>query len=191
MTSYSLPNFSSRISKLEHFSQIAEPDSAPLHPDGSRHLLAVVYRDAPKIYPELKRYGDFSQGVRKIDISFDFISFYRFFKVTAGEFGKDCQPRCTLTYNVFERMPYLNEIIVRLPSDRMKTWVNKTHQMERPLFHITSPCPRMIYRILYERIAEALATYENVSVRNFLSETEEKRFWRKIKLFDAPETVQY
>ncbi|KAF9735119.1 hypothetical protein PMIN06_001464 [Paraphaeosphaeria minitans] len=177
MTSYSLPNLSGRISQLEHFSQIAEPNSTPLHPDGSRRLLAVVYRDAPKIYPELKRYGDFSQGVRKVDISFDFISFYRFFQVTAGEFGKDCLQRCTLSCNVFEKMPQLNEIIVRLPANRKKTWVNKTHQMERPLFDITSPCPRMIFRILYERIAEALAAYDNVSVKNFLDEHEEERFW--------------
>lgn len=110
ITSYSLPNFSHRISQLERFSQIAEPNSVPLNQDDPDHLLAVVYRDTPKLYPELKRYGDFSQGIRKVDITFDLISFYRFFKVTAGGFGKDCQPRCALTCDVFEKMPYLNEV---------------------------------------------------------------------------------
>ncbi|KAF2440338.1 hypothetical protein P171DRAFT_475825 [Karstenula rhodostoma CBS 690.94] len=157
-------------------SLIAEPNSVPLNTDDPGHLLAVIYRDAPKLYPELKRYGDFSQEIRKVDISFDFISFYRFFQVTVGGFGKGCQPYYALTYYVFEKMPYLNEIVVRLPANRKYDWVNKPHQMERPLFHDAFPCPRMIFRILYERIAEALAAYENVSVKNFLDETEEERF---------------
>lgn len=37
----------------------------------------------------------------------------------------------------------------------------------------------MIFRKLYERIAEALAEYENVSVKRFLDESEEERFWGK------------
>jgi hypothetical protein len=35
----------------------------------------------------------------------------------------------------------------------------------------------MVFRILYERIAEALAAYKNVSVTGFLDEPEEERFW--------------
>jgi hypothetical protein len=45
------------------------------------------------------------------------------------------------------------------------------------LFDTDFPCPRLIFRILYERIAEALAAYGNVSVTDFLDETEEERFW--------------
>lgn len=80
MTSYSLLDFYKRICRLERYTEV--PGTI----------------------------GDFSQQVRKVDISFDFISFYRFFKVTVGGFGEDCQPPCPLTYEVFEKMPYLNEV---------------------------------------------------------------------------------
>ncbi|KAJ4357525.1 uncharacterized protein N0V89_002101 [Didymosphaeria variabile] len=175
MTSYSLADFSTRLSKLESYSQISEPNSVPVNPKDPGHLLMEVYRDAPKLYPELKRYGDFSKGIRKIDISFDFVTFYRFFKVRAGGFDKEGRP-CCYTYDVFEKMPHLNEIVVRLPKNRKKDWINKPHQIERPLFHAVFPCPRTVFRILYERIAEVLAAYENVSVKNFLEKGEEERF---------------
>ena len=40
----------------------------------------------------------------------------------------------------------------------------------RPLFHPTFPCPRLVCRILYERIAEALVAYARVEVVNLLED---------------------
>ncbi|KAL1611813.1 hypothetical protein SLS60_000033 [Paraconiothyrium brasiliense] len=166
-----LADFSDRFSNLASWSQISEPNSVPTNPNDPAHLLIEVYRDAPKLYPELKRYGTFSQGIRKIDISFDLVDFYRFFKVKVGGFGEQGHS-FAFTYDVFEKMPQLNEIVVRLPKNRKKDWINKPRQME----------------VLYERIAEALAGYENVDVKNFLEEGEEKRFWGLRK--DAVKALQ-
>jgi hypothetical protein len=110
MTSYSLHNFSDRFSALEQFSQITEPNCVPTNISDPSHLLRVVYRDAPKLYPELKRYGTFAQEVREIDLSFDLINFYRFFKVEKGGFGKEGHSHCLVTYDVLEKMPHLNRV---------------------------------------------------------------------------------
>lgn len=110
LTSNKFIDFSRRLSKLEGRSQIVEPNSVPLNADDPGQLLLEAYRDAPKLYPELKRYAAFSQGIRKIDISFDFVNFYRFFKVTTGGFHEQGDPCGTYTYEVFETMPHLNEV---------------------------------------------------------------------------------
>jgi hypothetical protein len=108
MTSYGLQDFSDRFSNLEQFSQITEPNCVPTNVPS--HLPRAVYRDAPKLYPELRRYGTFAQQIRKIDLSFDLINFYRFFKVEKGGFGKEDHRRCLVTYDVLEKMPHLNQV---------------------------------------------------------------------------------
>ncbi|KAF1974349.1 hypothetical protein BU23DRAFT_553411 [Bimuria novae-zelandiae CBS 107.79] len=179
ITSNRYSNFQSRLQDLDLHAQIIEPNSVPpkQNPEDIGHLLRDAYRDTPKLYPELQRYATFLHGIRKIDICFGFIDFYRFFKVTVGGFDRQPKRRNqTITCDVLDKLLFLNEIVVRLP-ERRQHWLNRTAEPERPLFHSVFPCLRNIFRILYERIAEALAAYENVSVKNFLDESEEDRFW--------------
>lgn len=106
-------HFQQSLLDLNFFSQMVEPNSVPprenLNDPG--HLLRATYRESPQLYPELKRYATMFHGIRKVDISFGFVDFYRFFKVTAG--GFDSQPRQrlrTMTCDVFIKMPFLKEV---------------------------------------------------------------------------------
>ena len=74
-------------------------------------MLQEAYRSDPRSYPELRRYATFLHGVRKVDISFGFMDYYRFFEVTVGDFA--IQKRRTMqkmTYSVFEQIPFLDQV---------------------------------------------------------------------------------
>lgn len=99
--------------RFDRRSQITESFSVPPQndPENIGHLLQQAYRDSPKLYPELHRYATFFHGIRQVDISFAFMDFYRFFQVTAGGFDRQKKrERQKMTFEVFDRMPFLNKV---------------------------------------------------------------------------------
>jgi hypothetical protein len=104
----------------------------------------------------------------------DFLSYMNFFEVKNGGFER-YQDLRRLTYHVFERLPALNEIVIRLPLRPRKGWRHRPGYGLPQLFHDDAPCPRSLHRTIYERVAEVLASY-NVRVVNFIDEDEEHKF---------------
>ncbi|KAF3050753.1 hypothetical protein E8E11_009190 [Didymella keratinophila] len=80
-----------------------------------------------------------------------------------------------MTYEVFDRFPCLNEIVVRLPTKPYGGWRDKPGQCGPQLWHVDSPCPRVMHRIIYERVAKVLAPY-NVTVWNLIDYDEMRRY---------------
>lgn len=72
-------------------------------------------------------------------------------------------------------MPRLNGIRLYLPLKPHKGWHNPP-QPGPLLFHNTNPCPRLLRRVIYENIAELLAGYSGVVVKDFVDPREEDRY---------------
>lgn len=174
ITSYRYVEFQHRWKQLAKHYQVVEPNGVPF--DVRTRALAIRYDNFPKQFPALKQFATFRHGIRKICLSFDFISFLHFFKVTVGGFDQ-YNPGHFLTCDIFERLPHLNAIVILLPWNRKDHWKDVPTQYGPPLFHDTFPCPRVLYRLVYERIAVELASYKDVTVTPFLSTEEEERFW--------------
>lgn len=172
ITSSSYHTFVDRINRLGDYYQMIAHDSIPTN--ANEEALSKCYRRYPRIYPHLNQYATFRHGIRKISLGMDFLSSMHFFKVEAGGFKLYQKPR-GLTYHIFERLPHLNEIVIRLPLRPRGGWKDNPCARGPWLFHHQSPCPRSLHRIIYERVAEVLAPY-NVTVRNFVDAHEKERF---------------
>lgn len=174
ITSEEYCDFRKRWYQLGKHYQAVEPDGVPS--DARTRTLAHRYRYFPKQYPALRRYATFQHGIRKICLHFDITSFLHFFKVTTGGLDQYSH-RYSIKCDIFQQLPHLNAIVIVLP------WRLQDHprafsaQFHPPLFHGTNPCPRLVYRLLYERIAEELAFCKDVSVENLLDSGEAQRFW--------------
>jgi hypothetical protein len=105
----------------------------------------------------------------------DFLDYMNFFKVTSGGFER-YQNHNLMTYEIFEQLPRLNEIILRLPLRPGRGWRDDPRRFGPLLFHFVDPCPRQLHRVIYERAAEVLEPYKSVRVLNFVDENEESRF---------------
>ncbi|KAF2625969.1 hypothetical protein BU25DRAFT_412214 [Macroventuria anomochaeta] len=172
ITASSYRTLTERIDRLGEYYQMIEPHSVPT--TSSEQALSKCYRRFPHIYPELKQYATFRHGIQKISLSMDFLSFMHFFKVKAGGFQR-YQKSQGLTYHTFERLPNLNEIVIKLPLRPREGWKYTPHPGGIQLFHEESPCPRSLHRVIYERVAEVLASFK-VTMRNFIDDNEEQRF---------------
>lgn len=172
ITASSCKSFTERIDRLGQYYQMTTPSSIPTCP--AEEALSKTYGRFPKIYPRLSRYATLRHGIQKISICMDFLSFMQFFKVMAGGFQRYHKTK-GYTYEVFERLPCLNEIVVRLPLRPQGGWKHRPQAGGPQLWHEDYPCPRVLHRIIYERIAEVLAPYK-VTVRNFLDKGEKQRY---------------
>ncbi|KAJ4992704.1 hypothetical protein SVAN01_01750 [Stagonosporopsis vannaccii] len=165
--------FAAHLDRLGDYYQMVEVNSVPT--TAQEEVLSKCYGCFPRIYPELHRYATLRHGVRKISLSMNFHSFIHFFKVQIGGF-QQLQKSQGPAYDIFERMPNLNEIEIRLPQRPRGGWRNNPCTGEPPLFHYDRPCPRILHRLIYERAAEVLAPYRNVTLRNFIDSDENQRF---------------
>lgn len=175
ISSSSYRSFCERIDRLGDYYQMIEPNSVPM--TSREEASSKCYRRFPHIYPSLKQYATLRHGIQNISLGMDFLSFMHFFKVETGGFQRFSQPRgFNLDYRVFERLPSLKEVVIRLPLRPRGGWRDSLHAGGPQLFHEDSPCARSLHKVIYERIAEALAPYEKVTVRNFIDDHERKRF---------------
>lgn len=168
-----------RIDRLGDYYQMTSSNSIPT--SSAEQALSKCYQRFPKIYPHLTRFASLAHGIRKVSLSMDWLSFMHFFEVIAGGFEryyksfKSFHKKKVLTFEVFERLPCLNEIVVRLPLRPYGGWQDKPGQCGPQLWHVDSPCPRAVHRVIYERVAEVLAAY-SVTVRNFIDYGEILRY---------------
>ncbi|KAJ4384324.1 hypothetical protein N0V86_001171 [Didymella sp. IMI 355093] len=172
ITASSYNGLSSRLSRLGDYYQMTSPNSVPT--SAAEEILSKTYERFPHIYPDLSRFATLRHGIQKISFSMDWLSFMHFFKVATGGFDQYHKLKA-LTYEVFERLPCLNEVVVRLPLRPYGGWRDKPGQCGPLLWHDDSPCPRIMHRVIYERIAEVLAPY-NVTVRNFIDYAEMRQY---------------
>ncbi|KAJ4340167.1 hypothetical protein N0V87_002788 [Didymella glomerata] len=167
------------MGRLKDYYQMTTPNGVPVSP--IEHALSKCYERFPKIYPHLNRFATLRHGIQKIDISMDWLSFMHFFKVHVGGFERyqtsfrRFHQTKALTYDIFERLPCLNEIVIRLPLRPYGGWRDKAGQCGPQLWHVDSPCPRKVHRVIYERVAEVLAPY-NVTMRNLIDYAEVRRY---------------
>jgi hypothetical protein len=168
LDAFTYHTFENGIRRLGKFYQMTEAYAVPM--DAKSQALARTYKQHPKIYPQLKQYATLSQGIRRIWIQMDFLQYLKFFKVTARGFQQYWRTR-GLDYEVFEQLPYLNELIIELPDPRARLR-DRTRQSEPRLFYDEPfSCPRTLHRLIYERAAEVLAPY-NVTMVGFMDELE-------------------
>lgn len=163
--------FSQRYNRLGEYYQMVEPNSVPT--DRKEEALSKCYRRFPRIYPKLARFATFRHGIQKISLGMDFLSAMNFFMVEAGGFQRFQKSR-HLTYHIFERLPHLNEVVIRLPMRPRRGWKDDPMGGSVQLFHDDSPCPRILHRVIYERVAQVLAPY-NLKMRNFIDREEGSR----------------
>jgi hypothetical protein len=161
------------LERLGRYYQVTEPHGLPV--DDSTQALANSYRQNPRIFPQLKQYATFRHAIRRIHMGMDFISSMHFFKVTIGGFDRYLYPG-SLSFEVFDQLPNLNEITIRLPRQPHRGWRDKPGQRSPRLFYDGSPCPRILHRIIYERIAKVLTLYVRVKVVGFVDDDEKARF---------------
>lgn len=157
---------------LASFYCMVETGSLPR--DDKTRALADCYNQYPKIYTHLYRYATFLHGIRRICLGFRFHDTMHFFKVTAGGFARHLNPD-SISYDIFEQLPHLKEIAVKLPAKPRTGWSNMRQPLPM-LFHEDFPCPRTLHRLIYERIAEVLALYPDVRVHGFIDNEEEARY---------------
>jgi hypothetical protein len=103
----------------------------------------------------------------------------QFFKVTAGSFSQYWKSY-HLDYEVFERLPYLNELTIKLPD--VKCFLEDNSKQPVRLFY-GEPfnCPRILHRLIYERTAEVLAPFRDFKMHGFIDNEEEMRFFELLE----------
>tara|TARA_R110002003_G_scaffold207_3_gene16005 strand:+ start:26094 stop:27707 length:1614 start_codon:yes stop_codon:yes gene_type:complete len=172
----SYEKFDNAIRRLGRYYQMVELNSLPT--DDKTRALAHCYKHYPVIYPHLQQYATFAHGIRKVCLYMDFLSNMHFFKVTVGGFQRHWYTG-QMTYEVFAQLPHLKEIEIRLPLQPQHGWKDYPHQRGPQLFyHLPDQaCPRSLHQFIYERIAEVLAPYPYVRVKNFGDEHEKGRFY--------------
>jgi hypothetical protein len=175
VSSRSRRNFDSILERLSSHYQMIEPNSLPT--DYTTQALADCYKQYPRIYPHLQQYATFRHGIRQIYLCMNFIDYMHLFKVTKGGFERYTKRPGAITYEVFEQLPNVSEIALRLPRRPRQGWLDDPGQIGPILFHYEFPCVRMLHRVIYERIAEALTLYSNVKVKGFVDKYERDRFY--------------
>jgi hypothetical protein len=166
-------HFEESICRLGSYYQIFDCDSVPKESDHMAVILARLYKYFPKIYPELRIYGTFMHGIRKVYLEFDFWSSVHFFKVSVCDINK-YRPKDFMTCDVLERLPLLNSIYFYLPT--RETPKNDSMRYGPRLFHSEKACPRSLHRLIYEQAAIELASYQGVHMKMFMDQDEEERF---------------
>jgi hypothetical protein len=161
------------VRRLGNYYQIFDRDSVPKPSDHMAITLAHQYKYFPKIYRELKIYGTFMHGIRKVYLEFDFWSSLHFFKVSVCDIDK-YRPKDFMTCDVLERLPLLNSIYFYLPT--RETPKNDLTRYGPRLFHPEKACPRSLHRLIYEQAAIELASYQGVHMKMFMDQDEEERF---------------
>jgi hypothetical protein len=161
------------LQRLSRYYQLIEPDSIPT--DTKSRELADRYNQHPMIYPQLKQYATFRHGLRRVHLTLGFIDYFHFFKVTIGGFGRYLHSD-SISYEVFEQLPNLSEIIMQLPLKPRQGWKDLPSQVGPSIFHHDDPCPRRLHRVIYERMAELLTLYPDVKVTKFMDGNEEARY---------------
>jgi hypothetical protein len=164
--------FKSCIRRLSKHRQMTEPNGIPN--DDKTWELAKTYKSFPKIYPHLSQYSTFCHGIRKMHLQFSFLDSLHFFKVTAGSFSQHWKSY-HLDYEVFERLPYLNELVIKLP-DATGRLDDDSRQPVQLFYGEPFNCPRILHRLIYEKAAETLAHIENVKMDGFIDDEEMVRF---------------
>ncbi|EUC46147.1 hypothetical protein COCMIDRAFT_93661 [Bipolaris oryzae ATCC 44560] len=155
--------------------QMLEPGSLPSTDEMRR--LADTYKTYPRIYPELSRYATFRHAIRKINFQLSFLDSMHFFKVTAGSFAQWFR-NFKLDYGIFCQMPCLNEIRIQLPDARGSLSDGPCQWGPQLFYGEPFNCPRILHRLIYERVAEVLASYENVNMYGFMDEVEKESFYK-------------
>jgi len=172
-------SFERSIRRLDKHRQLTEANS--LASDDKTRELETVYKAFPKLYPHLERFATFSHGIRKIYLQLSFIDALCFFKVTTGSFAQHLRPR-DLSYEVFEKLPHLNELIFKLPDASGYLEDNLRQRPVSIFYGEPFNCPRTLHRLIYESAAEVLAPYDVVKFHGFMDEDEQIRF---LKFRDA------
>lgn len=167
-------DFVESFMRLGNHYQLMKPHSFPK--TGHDKQLARCYLDFPNTYPELSRFATLRHGIRKVCLSMDFMTSMRFFDVQAYDFPRYPGQRARLTYDAFDRLPHLNEIVFILPRRPRKGWRDSPYGGGPTLFHHESPCPRALHRVIYERVVEVLAPHKKVTVLGFVDAEEQERF---------------
>jgi hypothetical protein len=168
---WSYATFQDAIHRLGRYYQMVTTNSLPV--DDQSQALAECYKQHPKIHQHLEQYATFRHGLRRIYMTMDFFAFMRFFKVTDGGFQRYIKPGST-SYEIFEQIPHLAEIVFELPGKPRKGWKNIPGPGPM-LFHNDQPCPRILHRLIYERIAEVLTMCSRVEVCGFVDDDEKAR----------------
>jgi hypothetical protein len=184
----SYKKFGNAIRRLGRYYQMVEPNGLPIDPNS--RALAHCYKQHPHLYPQLTQYATFRHGLRKVCLVMNFISSMHFFRVSHGGFERFWYPKHEhMTYEVFDLLPNLKEIEIRLPIQPHAGWKDNVCQRGPRLFHHRQPCPRTLHRLIYTRIAEVLAPYNTVHVINFGDEQESKLFKQQRKEAQAKLTL--
>jgi hypothetical protein len=173
ITAYSRSALNGTLEHLGTYYQMTEPNALPV--DHETWVLAESYNHYPRIFPHLKQYATFRHGLRRICLNMGFVNYMHFFKVTIGSFGRYLHPQ-TISHEIFEQLPHLSDIIIRLPRQPRRGWENNQIQQSPRLFFEGFPCPRLLHRVIYERIAETLTIYPCVDVEGFVDDDEKVRF---------------
>ncbi|KAL5117744.1 hypothetical protein ACEQ8H_004354 [Pleosporales sp. CAS-2024a] len=174
ITASSCCSLDSALTRLSRYYQMTAPNSLPV--DDTTQILADTYRQYPRIYPHLDRYATFRHGLRNMSLSMDFIGYMHFFKVTLGSFKHHLVAH-TLSYTVLEQLPHLQHIAIKLPLKPHRGWSDASSYQPAPLlFHPDYPCPRLLHRVIYERIAATLTLYPSVHVHGFIDDAERAHY---------------
>jgi hypothetical protein len=173
ITAFSLSALYGTLKQLGGYYQMTEPNALPV--DHETRALADSYRHYPRIFPHLRQYATFCHGLQRICLDMDFVNYMHFFKVTIGGFERYLHPQ-TISYETFDQLPHLSEIIIHLPRQPRRGWEDRPDQRSPRLFFEDFPCPRLLHRVIYERIVEALTMYPCVDVMGFVDEDEKVRF---------------
>jgi hypothetical protein len=165
------------LQRLGSHYQMTRSNSLPT--DYTTQTLADCYMHYPRIYPHLIQYATFRHGIRKMFLRMNFINYMHFFKITTGGFERylDADKPAPVSFEVFEQLPHLTEIALRMPHRPRQGWLDDPWQIGPTLFHHEFPCARALHRVIYERIAEVLAVYPNVKVNGFIDDYERDRFF--------------
>ncbi|USP82437.1 hypothetical protein yc1106_09711 [Curvularia clavata] len=168
--------FKKVIRRLNKCHQMLLPGGLPT--DRASQQTMELYRLWPRIYPELQQYATLYHAIRKIALFMSFLNYMHFFRVTAGSFAQ-YHRASWVSYHMFESMPHLKEIQIKLPDAREDS-EDSERQLGPRLFHDRPySCPRTLHRLIYERVAETLAVHDNVRVYNFMEGIEETRFYQR------------
>ncbi|KAL1796444.1 hypothetical protein ACET3X_004984 [Alternaria dauci] len=166
-----LYSFKSCIRRLGKHRQLIKPNGVPN--DDKTWELSDLYKSFPRIYPHLNQYATFCHGIRKMYLGFSFLDSLHFFKVTAGSFSQHWESHRP-DHEVLERLPYLNELFIRLP-DVKGLLEDNPRQPVRLFYGEPFNCPRVLHRLIFERAAKALAPFD-VNMYGFIDDEEEIRF---------------
>jgi hypothetical protein len=165
--------FNSCVRRLGEHYQMTDANGVPTN--DKTLALAKTYKQFPNIYPQLEQYAIFRHGIRKICMQMDFLNYFHFFKVTAGNFEQYWKPY--LDYEGFDMLPHLKELIILLPDLRGRLEDTLPQNGPRLFYNYPFACPRILGRLIYEQAAEMLVHRDKVSMHGFIDELQGMRFY--------------